>query len=176
MSHVFFSNDVMDESAYQESKRAFRPCLWTGSCQICRWKHHDVGSNYVLQPQNKPSTCPRIFNVSTLKRRYLAGTYAQCYWPTEINVSAGQCPAPYNNGNHRFSNNINVLPWPSNSPDLNPIEHLWDEFDRLVRQRQAPAKSLNQLSQALLHEWQRLPRVLREKNGFDPCQGDAEQC
>ena len=29
--------------------------------------------------------------------------------------------------------NIVVLPWPACSPDMNPIEHLWDHLDRHIR-------------------------------------------
>ena len=31
-------------------------------------------------------------------------------------------------------NNVNVLPWPAVSPDMNPIEHIWDYLGRKVRE------------------------------------------
>ena len=32
-------------------------------------------------------------------------------------------------------NNINILPWPFVSPDMNPIEHIWDYLGRKFRAR-----------------------------------------
>lgn len=51
--------------------------------------------------------------------------------------------------------NINVLPWPSQSPDLNPIEHLWDEIDRRLRTKKYG--NLNELMCAIESEWQKIP-------------------
>jgi transposase len=34
--------------------------------------------------------------------------------------------------------NVSVLPWPVKSPDLNPIEHVWDPLDQRVRARDIP--------------------------------------
>ena len=48
---------------------------------------------------------------------------------------------------------IETLPLPSESPDLNPIEHLWNELERCLRsQKQAP-RHFKELSYALLEEW-----------------------
>lgn len=57
------------------------------------------------------------------------------------------------------AHNIDVLPWPAFSPDLNPIEHLWDELDRRVRRRDNPPSSVPELEQALLQEWNNIPQM-----------------
>lgn len=50
---------------------------------------------------------------------------------------------------------IKVLEWPSQSPDLNPIEHLWEELDRAVRTRNFTNK--HQMKKILEDEWNKLP-------------------
>ena len=56
-------------------------------------------------------------------------------------------------------NNVPVLqPWPAYSPDLNPIEHLWDLLDRGIRRRQNQPQTLLQLERALHEEWNNIPQ------------------
>ena len=46
---------------------------------------------------------------------------------------------------------INVLPWPALSPDLNPIEHIWDVIGRNVRERNC--RTVQELERAVVQEW-----------------------
>ena len=55
------------------------------------------------------------------------------------------------------THSINRMAWPAQSPDLNPIEHLWDHLDRQVRKRKTLPTSLPMLEAALLEEWARIP-------------------
>lgn len=61
------------------------------------------------------------------------------------------------------TNNVEVMNWPPYSPDLNPIEHMWDNLDRRIRKRQNPPSNHQQLRQALLEEWENvtIPQVNR---------------
>ena len=52
---------------------------------------------------------------------------------------------------------IDVLPWPAQSPDLNPIEHLWEHLDRQVRKRVNQPRSTKDLAEILMEEWNQIP-------------------
>ena len=49
---------------------------------------------------------------------------------------------------------MRVLQWPPQSPDLNPIEHLWDVLKRKLSSYQNPPQGIHEL-------WERI-----EKNGM----------
>ena len=46
---------------------------------------------------------------------------------------------------------VKVIEWPSMSPDINPIEHLWGVLKRRVEQRQPSSRS--QLKEVISEEW-----------------------
>ena len=81
-------------------------------------------------------------------------------------------------------NEFTVLKWPPQSPDLNPIEHLWDVVERELRALDVHPSNLHQLQDAILSIWaniskecyqhlvesmpRRIKAVLKAKGGPTP--------
>lgn len=53
---------------------------------------------------------------------------------------------------------INILEWPARSPDLNPIEHVWDKLGRQIKLRNPAPANVRELKSALLDEWNHMPQ------------------
>ena len=51
---------------------------------------------------------------------------------------------------------IEIMNWPAHSPDLNPIEHVWDILYRRISQRHHPTMTIQELTIILRHEWETL--------------------
>ncbi|KAK3519523.1 hypothetical protein QTP70_033853, partial [Hemibagrus guttatus] len=56
------------------------------------------------------------------------------------------------------NNEFDVLTWPPNSPDLNPIEHLRNVLDKQVQSMEAPSRILQDLKDLLLTSLCQIPQ------------------
>lgn len=54
---------------------------------------------------------------------------------------------------------IQRLPWPACSPDLNPIEHLWDNLKQRIGRRVPVPATLQELKIAAVEEWNNIPQA-----------------
>ena len=68
-------------------------------------------------------------------------------------MSRGSCLSTHSETeSHPCSSLAGIITW-------SPIEHLWDELGRRVRHRQYPTETLQELRNALVHEWNNIPQV-----------------
>ncbi|GFY24168.1 transposable element Tcb1 transposase [Trichonephila clavipes] len=58
------------------------------------------------------------------------------------------------------SEDIEGMDWPVRSPDLNPIEHVWDFLGRRLAARTLPPVTIRELRLALQDEWSAMPQQL----------------
>lgn len=54
-------------------------------------------------------------------------------------------------------NNIEVLNWPAQSPDINPIEHLWVHLKKQLNKYENPPKGVFELWERTEEEWNDIP-------------------
>ncbi|GFT22176.1 transposable element Tcb2 transposase [Trichonephila clavipes] len=59
-----------------------------------------------------------------------------------------------------FEEGIARREWPAYSPDVNPIEHVWDALGRRIAGREPPPQTLQDLERAVLEEWNRIPQLV----------------
>ena len=52
-----------------------------------------------------------------------------------------------------------VLEWPPQSPDLNPIEHLWAHLKRELNRYDSPPKGMLELWERVQAEWDKIDRI-----------------
>ena len=62
-----------------------------------------------------------------------------------------------------LDNNIRLLDWPPQSPDINPLEHLWGHLKRLLLKYDTPAKGVYELWERLVKEWNAIPPEVCQK-------------
>jgi hypothetical protein len=53
---------------------------------------------------------------------------------------------------------IQEIEWPAVSPNLNPIEHVWDRLNRRICGHPVPTQTLQDIKQALTEEWNLIPQ------------------
>ncbi|GFS50640.1 transposable element Tcb1 transposase [Trichonephila clavipes] len=74
-------------------------------------------------------------------------------------MDVNACPHHANNVDECLqSEDITRVDWSAYSPDLNPIEHMWDMLGRRIAARQPPPTCLPELRRALLDEWCNIPQ------------------
>nr|CAH7767999.1 unnamed protein product [Callosobruchus chinensis] len=56
--------------------------------------------------------------------------------------------------------NIARLEWPAVSPDMNPIEHVWDYVSRAIFNRNNPPRNTQELIVGTTEEWDNIPLTI----------------
>ena len=65
--------------------------------------------------------------------------------------------------NWKVERRIRSLLWPAQSPDLNPIEHVWNILKSKIQRRRPLPQNVNQLRDAIYEEWREIdPPMLRK--------------
>ncbi|GBL94520.1 Transposable element Tc1 transposase [Araneus ventricosus] len=63
----------------------------------------------------------------------------------------------------KHTDEFHLMSWPPNSPDLNPMEHIWDVMERQLRAQTPPCPNISTLRDRCLDIWYNLSPVMYQK-------------
>ncbi|GFV37923.1 transposable element Tcb2 transposase [Trichonephila clavipes] len=158
------SSDCRRQLIWRESGTAYRPeniqekdrnptcsiMVWAGIMVNCRTRLHVVANGTITgQRYIDEVLLPhvRLFRGAVGDKLVFMDDNATCHRTLAVQDCLD-------------SEGIQRLVWPARSPDLNPIENVWDVLGRQVADRNYPPTNKTTLIRALTDEWDKLPQQL----------------
>ncbi|UYV65665.1 hypothetical protein LAZ67_3005028 [Cordylochernes scorpioides] len=138
-----------------------RFCLSSDSRRVRVWRRRGERSNPAAIVERPPSPLLRIQGTMTAQR-YVDDVLR----PVTLPYLQGVPNALYQQDNARphtarisqqALQDVQMLPWPPYSPDLSPIEHVWDIIGRRLHALPQP-RSEDELWQMVEREWRAIPQ------------------
>ena len=147
-SHVYRK----PEEEYHES--CLQPTFKSGSANLMIWgcmSMNGVGKVIFCEESINSSYYQTILGANLGPSKDLLGL------PEDYILLQDNAPAHSSRSTREFLRemNVQVLDHPPQSPDLNPIEHLWEFIDRDLKKN--PARSVNDLKDKIQNIWQNIP-------------------
>jgi hypothetical protein len=125
-----------------------------GSVMIWGGISHVERTDLKIIDGNRNATCYRDESIAPIVLPFLRShRFSHVFQQDNARCHVARVSMNFLNDNH-----IRTLPcMPALYPDLNLIEHLWDEFGRRVRNGLNPPETLDELRRALIQEWYNIP-------------------